>query len=74
MLGILAGGGPFPGRVAAAAQAAGRPVFVVALQGFAEPAVIDAFPARDGADGRRRGRSSACRAAMAAATWCWSAR
>ncbi len=44
MLGILAGGGPFPGRVAAAAVAAGRPVFVVALRGFAEPAVIAAYP------------------------------
>ena len=35
-LGILAGGGPFPGRVAAAARAAGRPVFIVALRGYAE--------------------------------------
>ena len=43
-LGILAGGGPFPGRVAAAAVAAGRPVFVVALRGFAESAVIGAYP------------------------------
>ena len=43
-LGILAGGGPFPGRVAAAAQAAGRAVFVVALRGFAEPGVIGRFP------------------------------
>lgn len=54
-LGILAGGGPFPGRVAAAAQAAGRPVFVVALQGFAEPGVIGGFPhatARMGAAGQ----------------------
>lgn len=44
VLGILAGGGPFPGRVAAAARAAGRRVFVVALRGFAEPAVIAGFP------------------------------
>ena len=43
-LGILAGGGPFPGRVATAALAAGRRVFVVGLRGFAEPAVIGAFP------------------------------
>jgi DUF1009 family protein len=53
-LGILAGGGPFPGRVAAAAQAAGRQVFIVALKGFAEPAVIGAYPhaeARMGAAG-----------------------
>ncbi len=65
-LGILAGGGPFPGRVAAAAQAAGRPVFVVALQGFAEPAVIGAFPhatARMGAAGQILGllRGNNCR-------------
>ncbi len=43
-LGIIAGGGPFPGRVAAAAQAAGRPVFIIALRGYAEPAVIARFP------------------------------
>ncbi len=42
-LGILAGGGPLPGRVAAAAVAAGRKVFVVALRGFAEPRVIAPF-------------------------------
>lgn len=39
-LGILAGGGALPGRVAAAAHAAGRPVFIVALEGFAEPSVV----------------------------------
>ncbi len=43
-LGILAGGGPFPGRVASAALAAGRRVFVVALRGFAETSVIGPFP------------------------------
>jgi len=43
-LGIIAGGGPFPGRVAAAAQAAGRPVFIVALRGYAEPSVVAPFP------------------------------
>jgi DUF1009 family protein len=54
VLGILAGGGPFPGRVAAAARAAGRRVFIVALRGFAEPAVVAAYPhaeARMGAAG-----------------------
>jgi DUF1009 family protein len=54
-LGIIAGGGPFPGRVAAAAQAAGRGVFVVGLEGYAEPAVIGPWPhamARLGAAGR----------------------
>jgi len=53
-LGILAGGGPLPGRVAAAARAVGRPVFVVALEGYAEPAVVAAYPhavARLGAAG-----------------------
>jgi len=43
-LGILAGGGPFPGRVGAAAVAAGRRVFVVALRGFAEDSVVGPFP------------------------------
>ncbi len=44
VLGILAGGGPFPGRVAAAAAAAGRRVFIVALRGFAEPDVVAPYP------------------------------
>ncbi len=55
VLGILAGGGPFPGQVARAAAAAGRPVFIVAFEDYAEPAVIGAFPheyARVGAAGR----------------------
>ncbi len=43
-LGIIAGGGPLPGRVAAAAQAAGRKAFIVALRGFAEPGVVRPFP------------------------------
>lgn len=54
-LGILAGGGPLPGRVARAARAAGRAVFVVGLQGFAEPGVIAPYPhamVRLGAAGR----------------------
>jgi DUF1009 family protein len=54
-LGILAGGGPLPGRVAAAAAAAGRPVFLVGLEGYAEPAVLAPFShdwARLGAAGR----------------------
>jgi len=53
-LGILAGGGPFPGRVAAAARAAGRQVFIVALRGFAEASVVAPYPhaeARMGAAG-----------------------
>ena len=43
-LGIIAGGGPLPGQVAAAAQASGRPVFIAALQGFAEPMVVGPYP------------------------------
>ena len=43
-LGIIAGGGPLPGQVAAAAQAAGRKVFIVALEGFAEPHVVTPYP------------------------------
>ena len=43
-LGIIAGGGPFPGRVAAAAARTGRGVFIVALRGFAEPAVVAPYP------------------------------
>ena len=43
-LGILAGGGKLPGRVAAAAAAAGRRVFVVGLAGFAETAVLAPWP------------------------------
>ena len=38
VLGILAGGGPLPGRVAAAAVASGREVFIIGFEGFAEPA------------------------------------
>ena len=43
VLGILAGGGPLPGQVAAAARAAGRGVFIVGLEGYAEPAIIAPF-------------------------------
>ncbi|HUW79299.1 MAG TPA: UDP-2,3-diacylglucosamine diphosphatase LpxI [Acidocella sp.] len=45
-LGIIAGGGPLPGQVAAAARAAGRPVFITALEGFAEPEIVASFPHR----------------------------
>jgi DUF1009 family protein len=54
-LGILAGGGPFPGQVAEAATRAGRDVFIVAFEDYAEPAVIGRYPhayARVGAAGR----------------------
>ncbi|MBS0560503.1 MAG: UDP-2,3-diacylglucosamine diphosphatase LpxI [Proteobacteria bacterium] len=43
-LGILAGGGTLPAQVADAARAAGRAVFIVGLQGFADPAVIAPHP------------------------------
>jgi DUF1009 family protein len=55
VLGILAGGGSLPGRVAAAACAAGRTVFLLGLEGFAEPSVLAPYPhgyARLGAAGR----------------------
>lgn len=39
-LGILAGGGDLPGCVAAAAMASGRNVFVIGLEGFADPEVL----------------------------------
>ena len=40
---IIAGGGPVPAHVAAAAVKAGRPVFVVGIRGEADPAIA-AFP------------------------------
>ncbi len=43
VVGILAGGGPLPGQVAAAAQAAGRGVFLIGLEGFAEPSVLSPY-------------------------------
>ena len=43
-LGIIAGSGPLPAHVARAAQAAGRDVFIVGLEGHAEPARLAPFP------------------------------
>ena len=40
----LAGGGRLPGQVAAAAHAAGRQVFLVGLEGFADPTVLAPWP------------------------------
>lgn len=40
---VIAGGGPIPAYVAAAAVKAGRPVFVVGIKGEADPAIA-AFP------------------------------
>jgi UDP-2,3-diacylglucosamine hydrolase len=43
-LGIIAGGGVLPVKVAAAARAAGRGVFIVGLEGFADPAILAPWP------------------------------
>jgi UDP-2,3-diacylglucosamine hydrolase len=43
-LGILAGGGTLPRRVAEAAAAQGRPVFIVAFAGQFDPATVEGFP------------------------------
>jgi len=43
-LGILAGGGTLPRRVAEAARARGRQVFIVAFAGQHDPATVDGFP------------------------------
>lgn len=43
-LGIIAGGGDLPLRVAEAAAAAGRPVFVAVLEGQGDPATFARFP------------------------------
>jgi DUF1009 family protein len=65
-LGILAGGGRLPGQIAAAAAAAGRPVFIVGLEGFADATVLAPWPhelIRIGAAGRILAalRAHACR-------------
>jgi DUF1009 family protein len=54
-LGIIAGGGDRPAKVAAAARAAGRTVFILGLEGFADAAVLAPWPheiQRLGAAGR----------------------
>lgn len=43
-LGIIAGSGPLPARLAASVRASGRPVFILGLEGHAEPATMAAFP------------------------------
>jgi len=43
-LGILAGGGSLPARLARAAEAAGRPVFVVAFEGQSDRAALEGLP------------------------------
>ncbi len=54
-VGILAGGGPLPAKVAEAARAAGHSVFIVGFEGFAESGVLAPWPhecVRLGAAGR----------------------
>ncbi|MGH6976377.1 MAG: LpxI family protein, partial [Stellaceae bacterium] len=43
-LGILAGSGALPGRLIAACAKAGRPVFVLAFAGAADPAIVEQMP------------------------------
>jgi DUF1009 family protein len=43
-VGIIAGGGGLPGRVVESCRAAGRSVFVVALKGEADPAIVEGVP------------------------------
>ncbi len=43
-LGVLAGGGPLPGHLAAAGRAAGRDVFIVAFKGHADPTAVGDTP------------------------------
>jgi hypothetical protein len=43
-LGVLAGAGELPSRVIAAARALSRPVFVLAFEGIADPAVVAGLP------------------------------
>jgi DUF1009 family protein len=54
-LGIIAGGGELPAKLAAAAAATGRSVFILGLEGFADPAILAPWPHefhRIGAAGR----------------------
>ena len=60
-LGIIAGGGVLPVKVAAAARAAGRGVFIVGLEGFADPAILAPWPHEI----RRLGAASRIIAALA---------
>jgi UDP-2,3-diacylglucosamine hydrolase len=42
--GVLAGGGQLPVRVIAACQARGQPFFVIAFEGFTDPATVEGMP------------------------------
>ncbi|HOY77379.1 MAG TPA: UDP-2,3-diacylglucosamine diphosphatase LpxI, partial [Hyphomonadaceae bacterium] len=50
-LGIIAGAGELPKRIAAHANATGREVFVLGLRGFAEKALMDAYDGAEAAMG-----------------------
>jgi DUF1009 family protein len=50
-LGIVAGGGDLPVKLAAHASMSGRKVFVLALQGFADPALLARHPGAEAALG-----------------------
>ncbi len=50
-LGIIAGAGELPKRIAAHANATGREVFVLGLRGFAEQALMDAYDGAEAAMG-----------------------
>lgn len=50
-LGVIAGGGDLPRRLAEHARASGRDVFVLSLKGFADPDVIDNFGGSEAAIG-----------------------
>jgi len=43
-LGILAGGGTLPARIAAAVRGQGRDVFIVAFDGHTDPVTVDGWP------------------------------
>ncbi len=47
-LGLLAGGGPYPRRVADAWAKRGGEVFVVCIKDFADPKLFEGYPVTDG--------------------------
>lgn len=46
-LGVIAGAGDLPVRIAHGARAGGRRVYVIALSGFADPALLQMFPGEE---------------------------
>ncbi|RYG25500.1 MAG: DUF1009 domain-containing protein, partial [Burkholderiales bacterium] len=50
-LGIIAGAGDLPKRIATHAAATGREVFILGLRGFADPALIQEFSGAEAAMG-----------------------